>query len=64
METKLEGRFAYLPDGQKVRIESVDGKWATVRRIGGERGRSIAVCQTEKLRPVNSERFLLPDQQA
>ena len=50
METKLEGRFAYLPDGQKVRIETVNGVWATVRRIGGARHRSLAVCAIASLR--------------
>ena len=33
---KLEGRIAYLPDGQKVKIEYVADGFATVRRIGGE----------------------------
>lgn len=44
METTLEGRIASLPDGQRVRIESVNGAWATVRRIGGTRHGSLAVC--------------------
>jgi hypothetical protein len=52
MENKddLTGRFARLPDGQKVRIESVEGKWATVRRVGGAKHRSLAVCTLDRLR--------------
>jgi hypothetical protein len=46
----LAGQFAYLPDGQKVRIEIVDGTWATVRRVGGARHRSVAVCKIAMLR--------------
>ena len=51
MENKddLTGQFARLPDGQKVRIESVDGKWATVRRIAGARHRRLAVCAVDRL---------------
>ena len=41
---KLEGRFAYLPDGQKVRIESVFSGFPTCRRLGGKRKGTIAVC--------------------
>jgi hypothetical protein len=46
---KLEGRFAYLPDGQKVRIESVFNGFATVRRFGGRWHRRIAVCAIASL---------------
>ena len=46
---KLEGRFAYLPDGQKVRIESVSNRFATVRRYGGKWHRRIAVCAVSSL---------------
>ncbi|PYS20851.1 MAG: hypothetical protein DMF72_19445 [Acidobacteria bacterium] len=40
----LTGQIAYLPDGQKVRIEYVADGLATCRRIGGERDGRIAVC--------------------
>lgn len=46
----LEGRIAYLPDGQKVRIESVEDGYATCRRIGGEWDGRIAVCAVSSLR--------------
>ena len=46
---KLKGRIAYLPDGQKVRIEYVADGLATVRRTDSEwRGR-IAVCAVTSL---------------
>ena len=45
----LEGRIAYLPDGQKVKIESVEDGYATCRRIGGERDGQIAVCAVTSL---------------
>jgi hypothetical protein len=47
---KLEGRIAYLPDGQKVGIEYVADGLATVRRIGGKWHRQIAVCAVKSLR--------------
>jgi hypothetical protein len=47
---KLEGRIAYLPDGQKVRIEYVSDGYATVVRIGGESDGRIAVCAIKSLR--------------
>lgn len=52
MENKddLPGTLARLPDGQKVWIEKVDGAWATVRRVGGSRHRSVAVCAVTRLR--------------
>jgi hypothetical protein len=46
---KLEGRIAYLPDGQKVRIERVSNGLATVRRVSGNRCDTIAVCAVERL---------------
>ena len=55
METELEGTLARLPDGQLVRIEVVhDDGFATVRRISGDRAGTIAVCQMDKLQPVDS----------
>ena len=51
MENKddLTGKIARLPDGQRVRIETVfpDG-YATVRRIEGERKETIAICKVSK----------------
>lgn len=47
---KLEGQIAYLPDGQKVRIEYVADGLATCRRIGGEWDGRIAVCAVASLR--------------
>lgn len=46
----LVGKFARLPDGQRVKVEKVhsDGQ-ATVRRTEGERRNSIAVCAVKKL---------------
>ena len=46
---KLEGRIAYLPDGQKVRIEYVADGLATCKRIGGEFDGQIAVCPITSL---------------
>jgi len=43
------GRFAYLPDGQKVWIEYVANGLATVRRVGGKFHRNQAVCPIAKL---------------
>lgn len=40
---KLEGRTAYLPDGQKVRIEYVADGLATVKRLDGPWRGEIAV---------------------
>jgi hypothetical protein len=50
MEEKLEGRIAYLPNGQKVRIEYVADGLATCVRIGGEFNGEIAVCAVSSLR--------------
>ena len=47
-----KGTLARLPDGQKVRIESVEGDSALVRRIDGPRRGALAVCAIDKLRPV------------
>jgi hypothetical protein len=50
----LVGKLAYLPDGQKVRIElTIDGR-ATVRRVGGVRDRSLAVCAIDRLKITRS----------
>jgi hypothetical protein len=55
METRAElaGQFARLPDGQKVKIESIEGSRAVVRRIGGERHGSLATCDVAKLEPLD-----------
>ena len=54
METKddLTCKFARLPDGQRVLIETVhsDG-YATVRGIEGDRKETIAICKVSKLLP-------------
>ena len=54
MEIKddLTSKFARLPDGQRVLIETVysDG-CASVRRIEGERKDTIAICKVSKLLP-------------
>ncbi len=52
--TKLEGKFARLPDGQKVRIESREDNIAVVVRIEGPRRGTRAVCATAKLQPILS----------
>ena len=46
----LTGTFARLPDGERVKIETVyeDG-YALVRRTEGELAGSIAVCLISKL---------------
>ena len=58
MENKddLTGKFAHLPDGQRVFIETVysDG-YASVRRIDGERAWTLAVCAISKLEPDSQE---------
>jgi hypothetical protein len=46
----LSGRFAFLPNGQKVWIESVDSGLAVVRRVGGEWHRRKAVCSVSSLK--------------
>jgi hypothetical protein len=46
------GRLYRLPDGQKVRIESREGDLVTVRRIGGPRRQTLAVCRFDQLKPV------------
>lgn len=52
MET---GQLARLPDGQLVRIEIVhEDRYATVRRIDGDRAGMIAVCAIDKLEIVVS----------
>jgi hypothetical protein len=48
----LKREFARLPDGQKVRIESLEGDTATVRRVGGPRPQTWAVCRIDRLKPV------------
>ena len=52
METKddLTGRFARLPNGQKVRIESVEWEVALVMRLGGLRRGTFAVCPLARLK--------------
>jgi len=61
METKSVGNVALLPDGQRVKIETLhpDG-YATVRRIDGEWSGMIAVCEVSKLEPLpeNIDSFL------
>ena len=53
----LKGQLYRLPDGQKVRIESQQGSpaRAIVRRIGGPRAGTRAVCLVSKLEPLDSE---------
>lgn len=53
----LTGRFAQLPDGQKVVVLSVDGDppWATTRRVGGQHDGVRAVILVSKLEPFDSE---------
>ena len=48
----LTGKFARLPDGQKVIIESVSDGFATVRRIEGPYRKKLAVCRIDKLKPA------------
>jgi len=52
MEKIKEGDLARLPDGQKVRVESREGDTVTVRRIGGPRRNTLAVCRADRLRPT------------
>jgi len=47
----LKGQLARLPDGQQVRIESVEGESALVIRIEGPRIGTRAVCSIDKLKP-------------
>lgn len=54
METIKEGELARLPDGQKVIVESREGDVVTVRRIGGSRGKTLAVCRVDGLTPARS----------
>jgi hypothetical protein len=56
METKLEGPFARLPDGQFVKIAAVhsDG-FASVRRIEDEMAGEIAVFRVSNLEPENGD---------
>ncbi len=52
---ELVGKHAYLPDGQLVIVEIVyaDGQ-ASVRRVGGERKGTEAVCSIAVLRPESA----------
>lgn len=45
----LVGRYAYLPGGQKVRIEGVGNGLATLRRVGGTYHGRRAVCPVIRL---------------
>jgi hypothetical protein len=56
MENQLVGQLARLPDGQRVRVETVyeDG-YARVRRIDGDWAGQIAVCAVSKLGSVGDE---------
>ena len=54
---QLNGKTAKLPDGQKVRIETVhDDGYASVRRIDGRYAGNIAVCLISKLELANEVR--------
>jgi hypothetical protein len=59
METEA-GLLARLPDGQRVKIETLhsDG-YATVRRTDGEWAGMIAVCEVSRLQPFSEN--LLPE---
>jgi hypothetical protein len=51
METHpLIGKFALLPNGNKVIIVYVDGSMAVVRRLGGRKKGLRAVCSLTSLR--------------
>jgi hypothetical protein len=47
----LTGQLARLPDGQRVIVESQDGvpTKALVRRIGGSRAGTLAICPVSLL---------------
>jgi len=47
----LKGRVWRLPDGQKVIVDSLEDASAMVRRIGGKRAGTLAVCLISKLEP-------------
>jgi hypothetical protein len=44
-----KGRFAKLPDGQRVVIEEIENGLATVRRVDGEWEGKVAVCSISSL---------------
>jgi hypothetical protein len=46
----LIGRFALLPNGNKVVIVEVNGEFALVRRLGGYQRGMRAVCSLERLK--------------
>jgi hypothetical protein len=71
--TELAGQLARLPHGEKVKIESVEGSRALVRRIGGERQdetegiefASFAKLRGESLqnmRPAKSAQFVVSEE--
>lgn len=55
--SNLMGQIMRLPNGQKVRIESVEGNppTAVVLRIEEPRAGTIAICLLSKLEPLDSE---------
>jgi hypothetical protein len=56
MDTKLEGKFARLPDGQRIRIETFhpDG-YVSARRVEGEFEGLLVVCAITKLQADTEE---------
>jgi hypothetical protein len=55
-EDALIGQLRRLPDNQLVMIiEARADGFATVRRIGGERANTVAVCKVSDLRPKEPE---------
>ena len=56
----VEDLIAYLPDGQKVRIESIENGFATCRRVDGEREGTVAVCAVTSLRIDDPSLLQLP----
>lgn len=45
-------RFARLPCGRKVKIQTIDGRTALVMRLGGgDRKGTLAVCPVDRLKP-------------
>ena len=54
MEKKddLTGTLARLPNDELVRIESIEGTSALVRRVEGPREGTLAICELDKLLPA------------
>jgi hypothetical protein len=55
MENDLIGTTALLPNGDKVKIQSIQGEIALVQRLSGWRKGTLALCSLTRLTFVNEK---------